>query len=32
MELLVSLNGVKVGILLKDKSGGLHFSYTQQCL
>lgn len=30
MELLVSLNGVKVGILSKDKSGGLHFSYTEQ--
>ncbi|MDO6840779.1 type II toxin-antitoxin system HipA family toxin [Paraglaciecola chathamensis] len=30
MELLVSLNGVKVGILVKDKSGGLHFSYTEQ--
>lgn len=30
MELLVSLNGIKVGTLLKDSNGGLHFSYTQQ--
>jgi serine/threonine-protein kinase HipA len=30
MELMVSLNGVKVGTLSKDKNGGLHFSYTQQ--
>lgn len=30
MELMVSLNGVKVGTLLKDKSGGLHFSYTER--
>ncbi|WP_133468061.1 type II toxin-antitoxin system HipA family toxin [Paraglaciecola marina] len=30
MELFVSLNGVKVGTLLKDKHGGLHFSYTEQ--
>jgi serine/threonine-protein kinase HipA len=30
MELLVSLNGVQVGTLAKDKNGGLHFSYTQQ--
>lgn len=27
MELNVSLNGLKVGILAKDKNGGLHFSY-----
>ena len=30
MELMVSLNGVNVGTLSKDKNGGLHFSYTQQ--
>lgn len=30
MQLMVSLNGLKVGTLLKDKNGGLHFSYTQQ--
>jgi serine/threonine-protein kinase HipA len=30
MELMVSLNGVKVGTLSKDKNGGLHFSYTEQ--
>lgn len=30
MQLMVSLNGVKVGTLSKDKNGGLHFSYTQQ--
>ena len=30
MELMVSLNGIKVGTLSKDKNGGLHFSYTQQ--
>ncbi|WP_371195974.1 type II toxin-antitoxin system HipA family toxin [Glaciecola sp. SC05] len=30
MELMVSLNGVKVGTLSKDKNGGLHFSYTHQ--
>ncbi len=30
MELMVSMNGVKVGTLSKDKNGGLHFSYTQQ--
>lgn len=29
MELMVSLNGIKVGTLLKDKNGGLHFSYTE---
>ncbi len=27
MELLVSLNGIVVGTLAKDKSGGLHFTY-----
>lgn len=27
MELNVSLNGIKVGVLSKDKNGGLHFSY-----
>ena len=30
MELMVSLNGIKVGTLTKDKNGGLHFSYTEQ--
>lgn len=30
MELMVSLNGVKVGTLSKDKNGGLHFSYTEK--
>lgn len=30
MELMVSLNGIKVGTLSKDKNGGLHFSYTEQ--
>lgn len=30
MELIVSLNGVKVGTLSKDKNGGLHFSYTEK--
>jgi len=29
MELIVSLNSVQVGKLLKDKNGGLHFSYAQ---
>ncbi|MDN3652318.1 type II toxin-antitoxin system HipA family toxin [Thalassotalea ponticola] len=28
MELFVSLNGIHVGTLEKDKSGGMHFSYT----
>ena len=28
MQLNVSLNGIKVGVLSKDKNGGLHFSYT----
>jgi len=27
VELNISLNGIPVGILLKDKNGGLHFSY-----
>lgn len=30
MELNLSLNGIKVGTLAKDKNGGLHFSYTTQ--
>lgn len=30
MELIVSLNGIKVGVLSKDKHSGLHFSYYQQ--
>ncbi|QOL26241.1 type II toxin-antitoxin system HipA family toxin [Thalassotalea sp. LPB0316] len=30
MHLNVSLNGIKVGVLSKDKNGGLHFSYTQE--
>jgi serine/threonine-protein kinase HipA len=30
MELMVSLNRIKVGTLSKDKNGGLHFSYTEQ--
>lgn len=30
MELMVSLNGIRVGTLSKDKNGGLHFSYTEQ--
>jgi len=30
MELIVSLNGIKVGTLSKDKNAGLHFSYTEQ--
>ena len=30
MDLMVSLNGIKVGTLSKDKNGGLHFSYTEQ--
>ena len=30
MELIVSLNGIKVGVLSKDKNSGLHFSYTEQ--
>jgi serine/threonine-protein kinase HipA len=30
MELIVSLNGIKVGVLSKDKNSGLHFSYAQQ--
>lgn len=29
MQLNVSLNGIKVGVLSKDKSGGLHFSYSE---
>ena len=30
MELIVSLNGIKVGVLSKDKNSGLHFSYDEQ--
>ncbi len=30
MQLMVSLNGIKVATLSKDKNGGLHFSYEQQ--
>jgi len=30
VQLNVSLNGLKVGVLSKDKNGGLHFSYTQE--
>lgn len=30
MHLNVSLNGIKVGVLSKDKNGGLHFSYTDE--
>ena len=30
MEMMVSLNGIKVGTLSKDKNAGLHFSYTEQ--
>mgnify|MGYP000397713511 FL=1 len=30
MQLNVSLNGIKVGVLSKDKNGGLHFSYTNE--
>lgn len=29
MELLISLNGIIVGTLSKDKNGGLHFSYAE---
>jgi HipA-like protein len=30
MQLMASLNGIKVATLLKDKNGRLHFSHTDQ--
>ena len=32
MELIVSLNGINVGLLSKDKHGGMHFKYDNSWL